>query len=835
MKKTPNFKRQTSNAKGSRCSSGCIVWCLAFGVWRLTFSSIAAAEPAPLLEARRALAESIPQVAIHKLRTFLATPVLPAPERRAATLALGEALLAAGQHDGALKALNPLIGSDDPEARLLQAHILAGAGRWEDALRIYRPLAAAPDGPAAARLGEAESLQALGQTPEAVSALEPYVLANPTNQIARLRLANLYVEARRPKEARAALAAARPATPLDAQWKRYVEARLILAENRPAAASTIFEDLLREPEGLPDSLLAAASLGHAESLVALKGVEEADAPLENFIGRYPESAYLDLVFRRLDQIYAQQRNAGESELHKWTRKLQERRAALARFHLARLQIREKKYDKAALTLESFVSSHLGHELLPSVHLMQADLALERRDPAGAVSALEAAMRKAQNEVQRAEIELRTALVQYQQGEHLLAANLFHSAAERSAPLREYATFDAALAALGQRNYDRFLDDYRELSARFRESPLRAELALEQGLTQARAADPLAGDTLRRFLDQFPGHPRATEAQLALAELAFHNADQPQAARYLRVVNEAPAAAATEDHADYLAIFLEDAKQPRVEDDVIALGVKFLQKHRASPLLSEVRMKLGQLYFRRDDFANAETQFATLAREAPQSPYAGTALFLAGESAMRQINPGAVDRALGLFDEVVKAAGPLKLHARQQQAVIQGRLGHETEAVTLYDVILAALPPAEPELRFAALGGKGDNLLILGRKDAAQTTAAIAVFEQLATQPEVTPTWRNQALYKKAKAYEQLTKSQEALAAYYDVLDKSAGGEREYFWYYKAGFDAARIFEQQQQWKSAIGIYDKMTKLAGPRTIEAQERVKRIRLEHFIWE
>ena len=60
-------------------------------------------------------------------------------------------------------------------------------------------------------------------------------------------------------------------------------------------------------------------------------------------------------------------------------------------------------------------------------------------------------------------------------------------------------------------------------------------------------------------------------------------------------------------------------------------------------------------------------------------------------------------------------------------------------------------------------------------------------------------------------------------------------EREYFWFYKAGFDAARTFEQQENWKSAVGIYQKMAKAEGPRTAEAQGRMRQLRLEHFIWE
>jgi outer membrane protein assembly factor BamD (BamD/ComL family) len=125
------------------------------------------------------------------------------------------------------------------------------------------------------------------------------------------------------------------------------------------------------------------------------------------------------------------------------------------------------------------------------------------------------------------------------------------------------------------------------------------------------------------------------------------------------------------------------------------------QHPASPLLPEIRLKLGQVYFRNEDYANAETQFATLAKESPASPYAENALFLAGQSAMKTINPDAVGRALELFDQVVKREGPLKLYARQQQAIVQSGLRNEAEAIKLYDIILAAQPPPEPELRYAA--------------------------------------------------------------------------------------------------------------------------------------
>jgi tetratricopeptide (TPR) repeat protein len=139
------------------------------------------------------------------------------------------------------------------------------------------------------------------------------------------------------------------------------------------------------------------------------------------------------------------------------------------------------------------------------------------------------------------------------------------------------------------------------------------------------------------------------------------------------------------------------------------------------------------------------------------------------------------------------------------------------------------------LRFATLCSKADNLATLGHKDPAQFEAAVAVYDSLAALPEVTPAWRNQALYKKGRAFEELGRQEEALTAYYDVLDRTVNDGHEFFWFYKAGFDAAQLFEQQQNWKAAIGIYKKMAKLEGPRSPEVKARLDQLRLEKFIWD
>src|SRR5262249_46025682 len=157
---------------------------------------------------------------------------------------------------------------------------------------------------------------------------------------------------------------------------------------------------------------------------------------------------------------------------------------------------------------------------------------------------------------------------------LLAANEFQRAALHSPKLRDNATFNAALAALNQQNYDRFFTAYRTLTTNSPDSPLRPGLILEEGLVQARNADPRAEETLQLFLTHFPQSERQPEARLALAELAFQAGSTADAARFLRVANTSPQDPASAEHAEYLAVFLAETESPSGESKVIERATDF---------------------------------------------------------------------------------------------------------------------------------------------------------------------------------------------------------------------------------------------------------------------
>jgi tetratricopeptide (TPR) repeat protein len=175
---------------------------------------------------------------------------------------------------------------------------------------------------------------------------------------------------------------------------------------------------------------------------------------------------------------------------------------------------------------------------------------------------------------------------------------------------------------------------------------------------------------------------------------------------------------------------------------------------------------------------------------------------------------------------------LKWSARNEQAMVERKLGKPQDALLLYEEVLKS--DARPSEKREALCGRGDILFELGGGD--NYRRAIEAYEQLASDKDEPIHWRNQALFKKGLCLEKQTDRPGALATFYSVLESEARPDRrrELFWYYKAGFNAARLLEEDSKWESAAAIYQTLASAGGSRGDEAKARLERLRLEHFLW-
>jgi TolA-binding protein len=781
------------------------------------------------------IAEGVPEVALVRLQALLNNN-LSESEWRAVVEKLAEAQIAAKQPESTLALLADVRVRELPWAKFWRAQAFASLHRWDEALPLYEQLAKDEGSPfrSAATFGAAEMLRALGRRDEALKKFTLVIYDKEWAIRAQLRAAELYIETGDATGARRLLEKMKPISIADRRERRVLRGRLELVQRRFERAIGIFQGLLKRPEGAAHSTLIAAVFGIAEAQEQLKTPESADDVIEQFIDRHPGDPDLPLLFARLDQLYRAEHKPSRNELERWVRSPEQPRRTFARWYLARLETRAGRRERARQLFNDL--RHTGVKAPPTAPALLefAHFEVEDQHFDEAIAILNDARSFHPEPSLLSRIDFLSAKVQYLAKRFDRAATDFEQIGRSSSPWAKIALFNASTGWLQVGNDRRFLADYSDLEKLGGDETARADLRLEEGLVQAARGDEKAAKSLQQFIHDFPKNPRVSEALVSLAELAFH-ASPPrldEARRYLTRAAESPTPAATE-RADYLNIWIEESAGGN-EAKVIELAKQFLEQHGTSPFAPEVRMKLAELYYRRQDFANAQTQFELIAQQTPDNSLGEKALFFAAESAMSSMGEHSLDRAIVLFDQVVRQNGALRWAARNEQAVIERKLGKPKDALTLYEEVLKSDAGASEKRE--ALCGKGDIFFEMGATDPSNYQRAIEIYDQLAFDRDGPIHWRNQALFKKGLCLEKKSDHANALATFYKILEEDARPDRrrELFWYYKAGFNAARLLEEDSKWESAAAIYEKLAAAGGTRSEEAKARLTTLRLEHFLW-
>ena len=799
--------------------------------------AVAADQPSALRSAIQPMTEGVPQVAVVRLRDLLARDLAPA-DRDQATAKLGEALVAAGQPAEALKVLTGPAVLNLPGTKFFRAQALAALSRWTEALPLYQQCAADARSPfhTEALFGQAEALRALGLTDGALAVLQT-LESDPRWLVrARLRTAELLLQKGDEKGAIRVVQSVAPALMTQKKERRFLRGRTEARKSRDNAIE-LYESILKNPDGATHSVLIATLFAIAEAHLQSHTPEAGDNFLEDFIERHPTDSDLPQLFAKLDQLYAAERKQPRPELERWTRDSTQPRRALAEWYLARANLRMDRRDDARALFARLRGSHPVLPALAEALLEYAQLQLEERKFDDAVAILGEARAQHPPPELLSRIEMQLGATYYAAGKFATAGEAFRSMADPSSPVANEALFNASVAWMQAGNAAQADAASQQLKNRGADEKTLGDLRLEQALMAAAHGSKESSELLQSFLHEFPKHVRVAEAWVALAELAFHAAPPrlEEARQDLERARQTQPTPAATERADYLQIWIEDAAPTPNESQVVALANAFLQKHPASAALADVRLKLAETYYRRQDFASAQTQFELLAQSDPHSPMAEKALFFAAKSAVETMRPQSLDHALTMFDEVVKKNGEMKWAARNEQAVIERKLGKTQDAATLYDEVLKG--DAAPAEKREALCARGDILYELGAADPENYRRAIELYDQLASQPGVSAHWRNQALFKKGMSLEKLKEPADALATFFRIIEDEAKPERprEFFWYYKAGFNAARLLEEDEKWQPAAAVYEKLAFAGGGRSEEAKARLNRLRLEHFLWE
>ena len=227
-------------------------------------------------EARQALEDGLPQVAIYNLSQ---APKFAREDQPTAELLLARALFAAGRFQESARLLKKS-GAASAEARFWLAEANAALNKPDEALTLYQSLGQDERFASQAAVGTARMLCALGRTSEASESLSAFLKRNPASPgDAALELAQIRLDAGDNAGALSVLSSAEGFSPEQQQHATYLTARALLASGEPAKA----EEKLKEIKDPPASLAANLAVALAECRLRRDEAGDAERIMETYI------------------------------------------------------------------------------------------------------------------------------------------------------------------------------------------------------------------------------------------------------------------------------------------------------------------------------------------------------------------------------------------------------------------------------------------------------------------------------------------------------------------------------------------------------------------------
>ncbi|HUK81502.1 MAG TPA: tetratricopeptide repeat protein [Verrucomicrobiae bacterium] len=395
------------------------------------------------------------------------------------------------------------------------------------------------------------------------------------------------------------------------------------------------------------------------------------------------------------------------------------------------------------------------------------------------------------------------------------------------------SLDRAMFQLGEayrqiRNAEAAMATFESLVSQYPTSPLAPEAQfnvglVDVGLGREKDARTAFGVVMEKFADS----EWANRAALAIGESFYRDRQYSEALASFQklMANGLDTELAQQAFYSYgwCRAMMGEA------DKTLTDFTDFLKKYPQAPLAPDIEFWIGDYYAKKKDYLGAQEQFQLLVKNYPTSKQADTAQYMAARAAYSRQD---YDSAIKLYEALVKTfpESAWRCDARFGQADALTELGQFDNALLVFDNLAKEFPDCY--LACEAYGRIGDCQYTLTHYD-----DAIASYRK-ALDCAKDASMRAQVQFKIGQSYEKLGKLDDALQFYIKpVYEKDVAPDpnepQEKFWSCKAGRAAAGIKEQQQQWREAITLYEKLAKTCSELQPLADDRIRRIRVEHGI--
>ena len=812
--------------------------------------------PRELMEARQAMADGCNDIAALKVRRLLARPNLSKEERSQCISLLVETLVRDGLGKEALEAMKDETIQDRP---FWQGQALLLTGDYEHAIEVLSSYPEDEPLAALAAIARAHALMGEGREAAARSMIKP--LRDSTDpEVARhtrLLFNELQLDANNSQVVLDRLSHETTGKDMAVQ---YLRARAFLEQNDLTKAEAILRDML-STEQLSEVQHDAANILLAEVLWRQRspeGRKRIIAFLNSFTpgtSERKDTEFWDEAFDLLEKITATMR-ADDPLLNTallWAADATRPQRQGHALYFVALRLHNAHHDDYAMGFaESVVQLYPNHaKTSDAIRLAMQIHGAQRCDPR--VMELAERWRRDFGGGGESVVDFLVGMIQFTRGENHEALSFFARAADLESDLnrRRRALYNAALCAIKTGEKALVTSLMAQLAqASAPADPAKkmvgetvADVELDRALQLAAKVDPAAAEELAAFVKNHADHPRWPEAQVALAE--FSLLDVPPrikpATEALEAATKAPHSPELQERIDYVSLWLREANQDL--PGVARSGLGFLDSWPGSARADEVRMKVGEAYYRLENFLSARTQFELVVKNSPESPYAETALFFAGKAAMKLGSVGSTEwlnAAITNWEDLAQRDGPLAAAARQQQAIAKRRLGNNSEALKLLNDLLEN-PQIPADQRSGILCDKAELLVSMGRTEAVRFDEAVALLRGMLKDKDLPFAWSARAGVLLAQALKDQAHNTEALEACYDVVNNGTNflsqpsTPTEYQWFYRAGFQAVDLLKDAQKWEAAAKMAEKLAQTGGDRAKEAAEKATEIRLKHFLWD
>lgn len=766
-----------------------------------------------------------------------------------AQLLRGQALYYLGRYEPALAQFDAVVkGGSDP-ALFWQAETLNALQRWapaEAAYRAYIEKLPQDKNVPAAQLGLAWSLLRQDKEKEAREVLAKLSENNPKSeagQSAALTLAKNLISKKQFKEANDELEKLIAQLP---KPKIFFEASYLLGEldylgNRSGDSLEHYQKVTGNPKAFPKPLVAQAWFGQGRAFNAINQPEKAMAAFEQAYILGDAEQLKMAAFKHYLQSARTLKRLPEAttKLQEFSKRNPENpNAAAALFAIGQSLAENKEGEKAIGVLESLLVAYPKSVWRAPTNFLLGTLYKQSGKAESALNAFNQCIEISDNTELTRKAQIEAGRVAFEQRDYTKAIAYFDKVQGVKDELGEDAAYNLLLSVSQLDKPEEFHKAMEKFLAAYPKSGHANELPLLQGRQLERLGQV---DQARAIYEKAIAAATGEEkAQLTirlgdLLALAGKNEEAWQ------VYDQFPAAFPNDPALPDVArkgIVAGLAAQKIPEDQAVQALQALLAKYPKDPNAAEILFHLGELYWNRQDYVNAQSRFEQVAKDYAKSALLDDSLFWAGKAAAAH---GAYPDAIAILEKVPDTS-PLKPDAR----LLQGKIFHQQlkfdNALKLYDAVLDT-EKSGPRYIEATLG-RGNVLFALGEKDYTKYEQAAAAYGLILNGNQGNFLQRNESGYRRGKCLEMLKRRDDAMALYLDVLNgrflvtpdgQPTTPPPEFIWQIKAGLDAARIKEDAKDWRGAITVYRKLEQLGGPNQQEFRDNINRIRRDNYLYE